>query len=108
MRNDFQPTTYIMANRKNGTTNVGVTSNLMNRIEQHRTGHFGGFSNEHGTHKLVWYEQHMEMSSAILREKQLKKWNRQWKINMIEETNPDWNDLAEDMGFPSLPSTRIK
>jgi putative endonuclease len=108
MRNTFQPTTYIMANRKNGATNVGVTSNLINRIEQHRTGHFSGFSNENNTRVLVWYEQHMEMESAILREKRIKKWNRQWKINLIEAANPEWQDLAEEMGFPPLPSTRIK
>ncbi len=108
MRDNFQPTTYIMANRKNGTTNVGVTSNLMNRIREHREGEYDGFSKENSCHILVWYEQHLEMETAILREKRIKKWNRQWKINLIEAVNPEWDDLAEDMGFPPLPSTRVK
>ena len=102
MHADFQPTVYILANRKYGTTYVGVTSKLMQRIYQHREGMFEGFSKEKGTKILVWYEQHGTMETAITREKQIKKWNRQWKINMIETENPDWRDLSVDLGFPPL------
>ena len=102
MHADFQPTVYILANRKYGTTYVGVTSKLKQRIYQHREGMFEGFSKEKGTKILVWYEQHSTMETAITREKQIKKWNRQWKINMIETENPDWCDLSVDLGFPPL------
>ena len=83
MHADFQPTVYILANRKYGTTYVGVTSKLMQRISQHREGMFEGFSKEKNTKILISYEQHGIMETAITREKQIKKWNRQWKINMI-------------------------
>ena len=102
MHADFQPTVYILANRKYGTAYVGVTSRLMQRIYQHREGVFESFSKEKDTKILVWYEQHSTMETAITREKQIKKWNRQWKINMIETENPDWRDLSVDLGFPPL------
>ncbi|MBK6708571.1 MAG: GIY-YIG nuclease family protein [Sphingomonadales bacterium] len=103
MKRDFQPTTYIIANRRYGAIYTGVTSNLMQRIQQHREETFGGFSAETGAKMLVWYEQAGTMEHAILREKGIKKWNRQWKIDLIEANNPDWRDLAVDFGFPALP-----
>lgn len=103
MHANFQPAVYIMANRKNGTLYTGVTSDLMNRIRQHRDEEFEGFSKNHGCKMLVWCELHGTMETAIVREKQIKKWNRQWKINLIEAANPDWRDLALDFGFGRLP-----
>jgi putative endonuclease len=107
MHTDFQPTVYILASRRYGTLYVGVTSHLMQRMYQHREQIFRGFSSDHGVKMLVWYEQHGTMETAITREKQIKKWNRQWKINMIETENPDWRDLSVDLGFSPLPSLRL-
>ena len=77
MRQDFQPTVYLLASRRNGTLYIGVTSNLAQRIHQHREGTFGGFSKKHTVHRLVWFEQHATMEHAITREKRLKKWERE-------------------------------
>ena len=85
----MQPTVHIMANQKRGTLYVGVTSNLIQRVWQHKSDVTEGFSQRYGTKSLVYYEQHETMESAILREKQLKKWRRQWKINLIHQHNPD-------------------
>lgn len=103
MHADFQPIVYIMANFKNGTLYTGVTSHLMQRIGQHREGTFSGHSKQHGCKMLVWYEVQETMENAILREKLIKKRNRQWRIELIEAENPDWRDLAVDLGFPRLP-----
>jgi putative endonuclease len=103
MHENFQPAVCILANRKNGTLYTGVTSHLMQRILQHREGTFEGHSKKHGTNMLVWFELHGTMETAILREKRVKKWNRQWRINLIEANNPDWRDLALDFGFERLP-----
>ncbi len=84
---------YMLASDRNGTLYVGVTSNLIKRIWEHKEGVVPGFTSEYGVHKLVWYEQHGSAESAITREKRIKKWNRAWKIKLIEETNPYWNDL---------------
>ena len=84
---------YILASRPYGTLYVGVTSDLAGRIWQHRTGIVGGFTKAHNIKQLVWYEIHSEISEAITREKQLKRWNRDWKINLIQSTNPAWRDL---------------
>ncbi len=92
-----------MADRRNGTLYTGATSHLMQRIAQHREGSFEGHSKKHGTKMLVWFEAHGTMETAILREKRIKNWNRQWRINLIESENPDWRDLAVDLGFPRLP-----
>ncbi len=108
MTSDKAPFVYLLASRKNGTLYVGVTSNLMQRMHQHRQGLFDGFSRKYGTKRLVWYEPHDLMESAILREKRIKKWKRQWKINLIEEHNPQWRDLAVDLGFDVEPSTQMK
>lgn len=88
---------YITANRKNGTLYTGVTSHLVQRIWQHREGLFEGFSKRWGCTRLVWFETHDEISEAIRREKSVKVYRRQNKINLIEKNNPDWKDLWFDI-----------
>lgn len=102
MRPDFAPTVYLLASRRNGTLYVGVTSNLIARLHQHREGSLPGFSRDYAVKRLVWFEPHATMEQAILREKRIKKWNRAWKLELIERANPDWRDLAEDLGFGPL------
>ena len=102
MHEDFQPAVYLLASKRNGTLYVGVTSNILARVHQHRIGAVPGFTREYGVKLLVWFEQHATMESAIIREKRIKKWNRSWKLALIENENPDWRDLAEDFGFPPL------
>jgi putative endonuclease len=92
-----QPAVYILASGYNGTLYIGVTSNLIQRIWQHKNDLVEGFTEKYGVHMLVYYELHEQMLSAIEREKQLKKWNRQWKIDLIEKTNPTWKDLWEEL-----------
>ena len=92
-----QPCVYILASKKNGTLYVGVTSNLVQRIWQHKSDQTPGFTQQYQVHTLVYFELHKTMESAITREKQIKKWNRQWKINLIEEKNLHWNDLWESI-----------
>ena len=106
MYEDFQPTVYIMANRKQGALYTGVTSHLMQRIYQHREETFDGHSKRVKAKMLVWFEQQGTMELAITREKRIKNWNRQWRINLIENENPDWKDLAVDLGFPPLWTTK--
>ena len=88
MQRDFQPTVYILASQRNGTLYIGVTSDLIRRVHQHREGVVPGFTQEHGVKRLVWFEQHSTMEHAILREKRIKKWNRAWKLDLIERRNP--------------------
>ena len=88
-----QPAVYILASRRNGTLYTGVTRDLVRRIWEHRNDLVEGFSKRYGAHSLVYVELHGDISRAIQREKQLKKWNRAWKINLIEEANPQWWDL---------------
>ena len=97
-----QPCVYMMASRRNGTLYVGVTSDLVKRAHEHRSDAVAGFTKKFRVHSLMWYELHGEMASAILREKQLKKWLRNAKIRLIEKTNPDWRDLWQDLMPPSL------
>ena len=85
--------TYILASRRNGTLYVGVTSDLLKRIYQHKNDLLGGFTTKYRVHSLVYYEQFHNIADAIAREKQLKKWNRKWKLNLIEKVNPQWQDL---------------
>jgi len=85
---------YILASKRNGTLYTGVTSNLPQRIWQHKQGLVKGFTDEYGISNLVWYEMHESAESAITREKRIKKWNRIWKLSLIEAANPDWKDLA--------------
>ncbi len=84
---------YMLASDRNGTIYIGMTSALAKRIWEHKEGFVKGFTKEYGTHKLVWFELHETAESAISREKRIKKWNRDWKIRLIEEVNPYWNDL---------------
>ncbi|MBL7107439.1 MAG: GIY-YIG nuclease family protein [Phycisphaerae bacterium] len=86
---------YILASKKNGTIYIGITNNLAKRIYQHKTNLVEGFTKKYQVHNLVYFEYFVNVSSAINREKQLKKWNRQWKINLIEKENPQWHDLFE-------------
>jgi len=88
-----QPAVYILASKRNGTLYIGVTSDLVGRIWEHRNNMAEGFTKRYGVHLLVWYELHESMESAIGREKMLKKWKRAWKLELIESTNPDWQDL---------------
>ena len=88
-----QPCVYLLASKRNGTLYIGVTSNLLQRIWQHRNKLVPGFTGKYHVSLLVYFEMHDTMSGAILREKQLKKWRRQWKIRLIEAGNPDWDDL---------------
>jgi putative endonuclease len=92
-----RPATYILASQRNGTLYVGVTSDLARRIWQHKHAAADGFSKQYAVHTLVYYELHQTMSSAIMREKQLKKWNRAWKLRLIEASNPDWIDLYDSI-----------
>jgi putative endonuclease len=92
-----QPCVYILASRRNGTLYVGVTSNLVQRIWQHKNNLAEGFTKKYGVHTLVWFEQHETMESAIGREKALKEWCRAWKLGLIEEKNPQWCDLYESI-----------
>lgn len=92
-----QPCVYILASQKNGTLYIGVTSNLTQRVWQHKNNEVSGFTQKYNVHMLVYYELHEQMESAILREKQMKKWNRDWKIQLIEKENPQWNDLWENI-----------
>ena len=96
------PCVYILASGYNGTLYVGVTSNLIGRVIQHREGTFGGFTKRYGVHRLVWFEARESMEAAIAREKQLKRWRREWKRNLIERENPMWNDLAVGLGLEPL------
>ena len=92
-----QPTVYILASQRNGTLYVGVTSDLVKRVWQHRNNLIAGFTKTYGVHMLVYYERHDSMEQAIIREKRLKRWDREWKLRLIEKVNPDWNDLYESI-----------
>ena len=96
------PCVYILASGHYGTLYIGVTSDLMQRLYQHRAGVTGGFTARYKAHRLVRYEMFGDMEGAILREKQLKRWHRPWKINLIEQDNPHWVDLAVGLGFEPL------
>ena len=91
----MQPCVYMMASKKNGTIYIGVTSNLQKRVYEHKSHLVDGFTDKYGVDVLVWYELHETMESAITMEKKLKKWNRAWKVELIEKTNPDWSDLYD-------------
>ncbi len=88
---------YILANKFNGTLYVGVTSNLVKRIWEHKGGLADGFTKKYGIKHLVYYEDHIDIENAIKREKRLKDWKRQWKIDLINKTNPNWNDLYQEI-----------
>ena len=88
---------YMMASKRNGAIYTGVTNNLLNRVWQHKYNIIQGFTSKYNVHKLVYYEQHEDIKPAINREKQIKKWKRQWKLKLIEQLNPYWKDLYEDI-----------
>ncbi len=86
---------YILASQRNGTLYIGVTGNLLKRIDEHKKRAVEGFTKKYDVKKLVYFESTSDINSALVREKQMKKWRRQWKINLIEKNNPDWVDLSE-------------
>lgn len=90
-----QPAVYILASKRNGTLYIGVTSDLSKRVWEHKNDLVDGFTKRYRIHRLVYYELHEDMTLAISREKQMKKWNRAWKLELIEKQNPDWRDLWE-------------
>ena len=88
---------YIMASNSRNAIYIGVTNNIKRRTEEHKNGEAKGFSKEYNTHNLVYYEEFLQIDKAITREKQIKKWNRDWKIELIESKNPDWKDLYDQL-----------
>ena len=99
----FQPCIYIMASGRRGYVYIGVTSHLLQRVAQHRDRSIDGYSKDRNTVCLVRYELFGTIEQAIGREKQLKNWHRDWKFNLVESENPDWVDLAPDLGLGLLP-----
>lgn len=93
MTRSVQPCVYMLANRQRGALYTGVTSNLLQRVAQHKAKLADGFTRRYGIDKLVWYEMHDSMTSAIAREKAIKEWQRVWKIELIENVNAEWSDL---------------
>ena len=100
------PCVYLLASGFHGTLYTGVSSNLPGRLWQHREDVVQGFTSRYGVKRLVWFETGDTMEGVILREKQIKRWRREWKIELIERDNPTWRDLAEDFGFKSLIKKR--
>ena len=88
---------YLLASRRNGTLYVGMTDNLAQRVWQHKTGAIAGFTAKYQVKQLVWFETHETRESSFIRERQIKNWNRAWKLALIERTNPEWRDLADEL-----------
>jgi len=88
---------YILANGKHGTLYIGVTNDLVRRVYEHRNKFVRGFTSQYGVDRLVWFETYDNPTSAIEREKELKKWRREWKINLVERDNPNWDDLYDEI-----------
>ena len=88
---------YMLASKRNGTLYIGMTSDLMKRMWQHKEGMADGFTKQYSVHNLVWYEQHETSESAIKRERSMKEWQRAWKVQLIEESNPEWHDLYKGL-----------
>ena len=101
------PCVYLLASGFHGTLYTGVTSNLEQRIAQHRQETMKGFTARYGVKRLVWFEVHERMEEAIVREKAIKRWHRAWKIALVEAANPTWRDLAEDWGFEPLVKRQV-
>lgn len=93
-----EPCVYMLASKRDGIIYVGVTSDLFDRVNLHKQGVFDGFPKKYRVHKLVYYEMHETMTEAIQREKHLKKWNRAWKVRLIEQLNPEWDDMLSKAG----------
>jgi putative endonuclease len=92
-----QPCVYVLTNRRNGALFVGVTSNLVKQVREHRSEVLEGLGRRYRVHQLVWYETHESMESAVRREKELKEWRRKWKLELIEASNPTWRDLLTEL-----------
>ena len=95
--NEKQPCVYILASKRNGTLYVGITNDLVQRVYQHKHHIIGGFTQKYKVYSLVYYELHAVMDVALTRKKRIKHWRRQWKINLIEQTNKEWKDLYDDL-----------
>jgi putative endonuclease len=95
---------YILASQRNGTLYVGVTNDLIRRADEHQSGELEGFTKKYGVHLLVYYENFDDIRAAIAREKALKKWNRAWKLRLIESDNPTWRDLSGSYNLDSRPA----
>jgi putative endonuclease len=93
----MQPAVYIMASSRNGTLYIGVTSDLVKRVWEHRSDFIEGFTSRYATHRLIYFELYDDILAAIAREKQLKHWKRTWKLRLIEGSNPEWRDLWQDI-----------
>jgi putative endonuclease len=100
------PCVHLLASGFHGTLYTGVTSDLLGRVWQHREEVTGGFTKRYGVKRLVWFEVHETMESAFRREKSIKRWQRSWKIELVERENSTWRDLAEDFGFEPLIKNR--
>jgi|SRR6478752_8414208 len=94
---DKQYFVYLLASKPYGTLYTGITSNLIQRIYQHKEALVDGFTKKYNVHRLVYYEIHLDVNEAIVREKRIKGWNRQWKINLIQQDNPQWLDLSNGL-----------
>ena len=90
---------YMLASKRNGTLYIGVTNNLLKRVHQHKNDVTEGFTRKYNVHSLVYYEVFNRIQDAIMREKQMKKWKRQWKIELLEKSNPNWEDLFESLSI---------
>jgi putative endonuclease len=88
---------YILASKRNGTLYIGVTNNLLKRVDEHKNNLIPGFTSKYGVHNLVYYERYNDIYDAIAREKRMKKWKREWKMELIEKSNPEWRDLYDDL-----------
>jgi putative endonuclease len=104
----MQPATYVLASSRNGTLYIGTTSDLITRVWQHKQGLIAGFTQRYDVHRLVYFELHSEMLFAIAREKQLKRWKRQWKLKLIEAINPNWDDLYDELIGNSADQRQIR
>ena len=93
MEKEFNPAVYILCSKRNGTLYIGVTSNLCNRVAEHKHGVIAGFTQKYDVKILVWFQNFKNIEEAISREKPMKEWKRAWKIELIEKSNPDWHDL---------------
>ncbi len=92
-----QPAVYILVSKRNGTLYTGVTSDLVKRVWEHKNDMVEGFTKRYSVHRLVWYELHENMESAISKEKRIKEWKRTWKLQLIERDNPNWQDLYHNI-----------
>jgi putative endonuclease len=97
MNSENQYYVHLLASARHGTLYIGVTNNLLKRVWEHKEGIASAFTSKHKVHKLVWFEVHREIEAAIQREKRLKEWKRDWKISLIEESNPEWIDLSLEL-----------